>query len=122
MKFDEIMGKLDEFKTSIYKEALIMVEEKAREILANDDNLDEFVMGMGSWCFWTKEGLDLWIDDETPDPRYDCGGYQNGQCTLSRDKIPAFCAMMDQFEEAFDLRITGHPMRFTATGELRTDW
>lgn len=89
----------------LYGSALNLIEKKARALLASHKNLDEFVMAMGGWIFTRK-------NDES-------GDY------ISMDRCPAyvtsFARMMSEFED-IDLKVTGEPMRFTASGPVVKDW
>lgn len=79
--------------------ALQLIEQRARRILVQHPNLDEFVMCMGSWFFTRKNG------ENTLEPL----GYMK--------------PLADIFDEWDNLlKLTGTPMRFTATGKTVTDW
>ena len=79
--------------------ALIEVERLARKILVEHSNLDEFVMGMGEAFF--------------------SDGYEN----LAIDERAYMKPLRDFIGEWDDvLKLTGTPMRFTATGKKVTDW
>lgn len=92
--------------------ALTLIEQRAREILKKRPTLKEFVMGMGSAQFTLKK----------PMPYGDCL------------KVDSFAAWDDAFprylKPVFDiinewdcvLKLTGTPMRFTATGPKVADW
>ena len=90
----------------LYGMALTLIETRARKILAAHSNLDEFVMAMGGWLF-TKKGSDDNISD------------------VYREHIPSyarsFLEMMDEFND-IELKVTGEPMRFTATGPVVRMW
>ena len=81
--------------------ALIEVERLARKILADHPNLNEFVMAGGDFMFTTKEG------DDSFDPY-----------------VVAYTKSFTHFMGEWDnvLKLTGTPMRFTATGKKITDW
>lgn len=86
--------------------ALALIESKARKILSENPVLDEFVMAMGGWLFTRKYGRD-------------------DISTVYRERIPSyampFTRMMDEFD-ALELKVTGEPMRFTATGPVVREW
>lgn len=87
--------------------ALLEMEKLAREILRKNKTLKEFVNAMGSCFFTTYEGdtIDLW---------------EYGTSRLTK---PSFKKLADLIMEWDDyLKLTGEPMRFTATGEKITDW
>lgn len=90
----------------LYEMALTLIETRARKILAAHSNLDEFVMGMGGWLFTKKDSEDNISD-------------------VYRERIPAyakpFLEMMDEFND-IELKVTGEPMRFTATGAVVKMW
>ena len=79
--------------------ALAEVERLARKILAQHANLDEFVMAMGSV------------------------GFSDGYEELAIDER-AYMKPLRDFINEWDgvLKLTGTPMRFTATGKKVTDW
>lgn len=70
----------------------------ARKILKANSDLEEFIMGMGTWFFSNKDG-----DNVSTGPEF---------------------KELDDFISEWDetIRITGEPMRFTANGEIRRDW
>jgi hypothetical protein len=79
--------------------ALSLIEKEARKILKEHSNLEEFVMCMGSWNFW----------------------YKNGEV------VPDNIKYLKPIQKIFDewdnyLKLTGTPMRFTANSPIRTDW
>lgn len=83
--------------------ALNEVERLARLVLLHDDKLHEFVMGNGA-AFYT-----ISVPGEP----------------VALDEHPAIAAqMLERFFIDWDdaLKLSGHPMRFTATGEKVTDW
>lgn len=80
--------------------ALAELERLARKILAKHHNLDEFFMGMGEVVFSTKDGQNFWPEDR----RY-------------TKPVARFLFNWDRI-----LYLTGHPMRFTATGPVVTEW
>ena len=75
---------------------LIEIEKMAREILLKNKKLKEFVMAMGTYFFSYKKG---------------------GVAHDFEDKC--FDDFMDKYS---DLNLTGVPMRFTAKGDIVTDW
>ena len=90
----------------LYREASLLIEGKARKILAAHTNLDEFVMAMGGWLFTKKSGKEY-------------------ISTVYREDVPyyvrAFMRMMDEFDD-MELKVTGESMRFTAAGPIVTTW
>jgi hypothetical protein len=91
------------------------VEIEARKILKTHPNLDEFVMGMGGWFFTRKIGTigrhRMKVIPEESNTIYDNPKY------IEHSPLANFLGEWDS-----DLHITGYPMRFTATGPIRTDW
>jgi hypothetical protein len=89
---------LEQQYNTAFETGLEIVEEIGRRILREND-LYEFVMGMGTWCFY-DESDNQYSDD-------DC-----------------FVEDMDNFIDEWDeyLHLTGQPMRFTAYGPVITDW
>jgi len=90
----------------LYDMALTLIERRARAILAAHANLDEFVMGMGTWIFTKRDSED-------------------DISTVYREYIPAyampFTRMMDEFDD-LELKVTGESMRFTAGGPVVREW
>jgi hypothetical protein len=82
------------------KLALQEVEDRARRILRRHPPLTEFCMAMGTAFFVTTGGSTLGTDDR------------------------AYMRSLDDFLREWDdfLHLTGHPMRFTADGDVVTDW
>lgn len=94
---NHIKGKIDE----LHSIALTVIHNEARAILRKHPNLNEFIMGMGSAFFTTKDGNDLDLEDR----KY-------------------FKSIEDLFIE-FDtmgINVKGNPMRFTANGPKITNW
>lgn len=105
--------------------ALNYIRQQARFILQNDNNLNEFIMGMGG-CFFTakQEGL------------YDTSKYSEKELveieednSLQSDSAlhmpvnffqPDFMEMINELNDKF--KSMGFPMRFTAHGEELNDW
>lgn len=81
--------------------ALLDVEKQARKILREHKHLEEFVMSMGSWCFWTTDGNQV---DDYYDLAY----------------LKPLTEIFDEWDEC--LKLTGTPMRFTANGKKITNW
>jgi hypothetical protein len=88
---------------ALYKEASKVatseVERIARKILKEHKNLEEFVIGMGTWFFADVNG------------------------TLYDGMYP-ICKEMDDFMQDWDevYRLTGEAMRFTTDGPVITEW
>lgn len=80
--------------------ALGVVERMARDVLLTHPNVVEFVMAMGVYGFNDKQGD-----------------------TVNLDAF-AYMRPLKEFIEAWDdvLKLSGTPMRFTATGDKRTEW
>lgn len=93
---------IEYYYNKAFKLAINKTENMARRILKQHPNLDEFIIGMGSWSFTRKNG-DIEIDTFSPIK------YVNN-----------FASLMNKWDELF--HITGTPMRFTAKGKKVTDW
>jgi hypothetical protein len=80
--------------------AVSEVELLARKILAEHPELKEFVMGNGGAHFTRVVGRSVQVEDES------------------------YMKELDRLIVTWDLvlNITGEPMRFTATGQKRTNW
>lgn len=96
------------------KTASTEVERLARDILKKNNSLHEFVMGMGTWFFKDKNG-------EIIDP-YETrmNGSFEYYTILSKKYFKPLADFIGEWNDI--LKITGEPMRFTATGEKITDW
>ena len=95
--------KIRRMREELDKLILEEVEERARKILRENPGVEEFIMGMGTAFFAYKGG-----------PVYP------GSTTCDDKKYMR--PVLDLLEEFEELRITGYPMRFTATGKTVTDW
>jgi len=101
-----------------YKEAedkaAAYVEFLARKILAENPELQEFVMAMGTYFFIDRAGETVDTEEQYmgPDYRY-----------YIQDSDTVF-AELNEFISEWDqhLKITGDAMRFTATGPVITNW
>ena len=87
--------------------ALTELERRARQIMKDHPVNIEFVMGMGGWPFHRQHGdslLDFHCHKEGGGPKYTW----------------AFAEFVNKWDAVF--RLTGTPMRFTATGVVRVSW
>lgn len=105
MNLPQIKKEISRLFNEMDKLALPFVEAEARKILARHSNLDEFIMGMGRWFFTDKKGNHV-TDTYGPPVKY-----------VRDSKLANFISEWDEL-----LRITGNPMRFTATGPKITNW
>jgi len=96
---DEIQSHLDKAT----KLAVDNVEKMAREILAHNPELKEFIMAMGTWFFVDKHGHHIDNADIKEYP--------------ALEPLFSFICKWDN-----ELKITGESMRFTAFGPKITDW
>ncbi len=80
--------------------AIGVVERMARDVLLTHPNVVEFVMAMGVYGFNDKQGDTRHLDEF------------------------AYMRPLKEFIEEWDdvLKLSGEPMRFTATGNKVTDW
>jgi hypothetical protein len=90
---------VDKLYTEACHIALALIEKKARKIMREHLNIQEFVMAMGGWNFWYYDG----------------------------NQVPSDLKYLEPVRKIFDewddyLKLTGTPMRFTAEGLIRTDW
>lgn len=90
------------------KLALKEVEYRARKILVEHPTLSEFTMGMGTWNFQPEQNRSHM--------RFPIGGMF--------DNTPQYMKGLANFINKWDdtLKLTGIPMRFTATGKIHRDW
>lgn len=80
--------------------ALKLIESEARKLMRQHPNLKEFVMTMGTAFFYDKHNQII----DSYEYRY----------------LESFSKMLYDFDERF--KVVGVPMRFTADGEMITDW
>lgn len=80
-------------------QALALIEECARAAMRANPKLHEFIMAMGTWFFVDATGK---VIDGTP------------------RNVRRLANIIDEFDGT--LRLSGHPMRFTADGPVVTDW
>lgn len=99
---DPIVAKIDALYMDIQNLAEEYIIREARSILKADPMLDEFIIGMGTWFFTTKGKVEILDESDAP---------------IGQTLLADFLCTWDQY-----LRVTGNPMRFTATGEIRRDW
>lgn len=82
---------------------LFLVEKYAREVLRDHDWLDEFVMAMGVSNFTVHE--------------HDFGVSISEATGETGSELQT---LLDNWDDV--LKLTGEPMRFTATGPVRREW
>ncbi len=93
--------------------ALSKIEKIARRILKKNDNLNEFVMGMGMASFDDKEGEMMEMQTSCLD--------SNGRRVY--EDVPEFKELIDFLDEWDGIySLTGETMRFTAEGPKKTEW
>ncbi len=111
---------LDRYQQRASDEALRLVEKEARRILAENPNLDEFVIGMGRWFFTYRVGITVRSPDDYEDILID----DNNDIVCRGDAIFDVFDTLDTFIGKYDdlLHVTGGTMRFTATGPKKTTW
>ncbi len=83
------------------KLALDVVEAAARKILREHHSLDEYVMGMGAWCFTDQNGRNNYDEQDLA-------------------YLKPFAKLID--DEFEGMKLTGEPMRFTATSPVTRNW
>lgn len=105
---DEIEKLLDEIEKLLEQAqvlAQLLIERRARKVLQEHAHLDEFLMGMGA-AFFTVKG--------------------KPHVSLVVGRPPEFNYLVPVWEVIdrlnAQLSITGSPMRFTAYGDVVTDW
>lgn len=92
-----------------------IVEQRARTILCEHPELDEFVMAMGEWFFTYKVGA------------IDRSGIEilegDSNIVHESEELDFAKPIIDLITEWDNyLKITGEPMRFTAKGPVITEW
>lgn len=104
---DEALEKLDAHEAEVYEIIIAEVIKLARFVLNNNRGLKEFIMAMGMFCI-TRRKVD-WRHDYSED--YEFAKLKGGKELFD---------MIVTHNERF--KITGDPIRFTATGKIVTDW
>jgi hypothetical protein len=91
------------------------VETLAREVLTKMPELDEFIMAMGTYFFTYKEG------GENFDPIEQYMGKDYRYYTRDANEV---VKPLNEFISEWDnrLHLTGHAMRFTVDGPVKTEW
>ncbi|OHD23502.1 MAG: hypothetical protein A2Y38_12120 [Spirochaetes bacterium GWB1_59_5] len=104
---------IEKHYTAAFNLTIVLIEERARKILNTHANLEEFVMAMGDAFFTRKIGS-----------RDDSGFIvEEGGNTIAEDSLGYLKPVTNIIAEWDSyLRLTGHPMRFTATGPVVTKW
>lgn len=108
----KLKEKISNYYDSAFDLSIQLVEKLARQFLKDNSQFDEFVMAMGSWFFTYKVG----VRDHNGDK------VKKGN-TCCHDVLPnmkEICDFIDEWDMV--LKITGYPMRFTASGNVITDW
>jgi hypothetical protein len=109
------MGSINYHYQKACKLASKRVEQMARTILRNHPHLDEFIMANGSY-FFTIKNSDDHISATTQK--------MNSSWDYYYVDTFAYLKPLNNFIGKWTdyLKITGDPMRFTATGKKITDW
>ena len=100
------------------------IRQEARTILQGDNNLNEFIMGMGA-CFFTakQEGLyDItkYSDNELIKIDENNGLLSDNNLHMADSFQPDFMDIINELNDKFNSM--GFPMRFTANGKEENDW
>lgn len=112
---NEKSKELDRLTNELSDLVVARVEQIARRILQTHPNLNEFVMCMGTYFFTDKKTNDV------------ISTYQeqmNSNYNYYQEDTYGYFASLNRFIEKYDktLKITGNPMRFTATGKTIKNW
>jgi len=86
--------------SEIYELSENLIEQEARKVMEKHDTCKEFIMGMGSACFYDKNGKPMFYNDYK---------YLNG-----------FNAIVDELDDI--CKVSGSPMRFKRDEPKRTNW
>lgn len=97
----------------IRKELLAEVEKEARKIMKQHPNLVEFIMAMGTCFFVDKNGNNISLTTEV---------YKNYSYSwkYTFKYFTKLHKIFDEFDEIY--KLSGEPMRFTATSKITKDW
>lgn len=98
---------IDEHYDKAYSLAVELIESRARSLMHEYPELEEFIMAMGRASFIYKG------DDISPDEL-------DVKCGVKYSRSKPFADLIYKYDEMFN--ITGEPMRFTAEGPKVTDW
>jgi hypothetical protein len=96
--YDSREKQVEDFYNRADNIALHHVEALARKMLTENSKLSEFIMGMGTYYF-THIG---------------------GTITYEEKYYTELSDFIGEWDSIF--KLTGNPMRFTATGQVETDW
>lgn len=110
-----LLGNVADFYEKASDLASDIVEKMARKILTDHNELDEFIMAMGSYFFTYKEGgVDLQPITQK----------MNKSFSYYYEDSEPYLKPLNDFIGEWDkrLKITGDAMRFTAKGQKITDW
>jgi len=102
-------AKLDKMYHECREEALNELIRKARSVLSNNDDLDEFIMVMGSYFFTSKR----MYDESNPMGK-------RGNIILDDYKPKRIENFISKWDDV--LKLTGEGIRFKAKGEIVRDW
>lgn len=105
----------------LYSEAhslgLQEIESLARKILNHYEDLDEFVMCMGTW-FFTSNKYDVNFSSDTDRVSFYIGDSDE------EDEVQFDFSELEEFITEWDSNFyfTGNPMRFTKDSEITEEW
>lgn len=95
--------------------ALKKVEQLARKILVEHEDMDQFVMANGDYFFTYKGSRQKWLPSHVNKLDSDYKYYKE-------DAEPFLITLNSFLDKWKVLELAGNPMRFTATGQRISDW
>ncbi len=98
----------------ITRKALLKeIEKEARKIMFQHKNLTEFIMAMGTCFFVDKNNNNISLTTEV---------YRNYSYSweYTYKYFTKLHEIFDEFDDVY--KLTGEPMRFTATSKVTNDW
>lgn len=101
MTFEDHLEAAKEHRRQAGMKALFCLHALARAVMTQHPELHEFVSGMGTCYFKDKDDNIVYPPENDP-------------------KTKPVRDFLDKWDE--ELKLTGVPARFTATGEWRTEW
>jgi hypothetical protein len=100
-----MLKQIDKWFNDASDMAITVIESKARNILKQHSNLNEFVMCMGTFFFTSKKQINF-STNNIIDPVF--------------KYMEPFYEMVWELNERFN--VTGCPMRFTVNGKVISNW
>lgn len=121
MSLESFLKEVEETKSDWSNRAFGYVVDAARKILDEQPNdVDEFVMGMGTYIFTAKEGgaydTNLFTDEDYDSDRF----HMDTNGNLPHEFAPKFAELVEKLD--YEIGVTGIPVRFKRGMEAVYNW